>query len=503
MDHCRQGSLDPFTQKSSAPSHRAKKNSSLLQELEKLINACASAFACPRSFHRARRHLLAHLASFGRHTISGLLRTQNRHQQDWSADYRFFSQDRFNEQAVFEHVRCGVEQTLTPDQPLVVAMDDSLLRKTGRKICGVRWQRDPLGPPFHVNFVRGLRVLQISAALPQGQGAARMVPIDFQHAVLPAKPSRKATAQEWEIYHKLRVQRNINCLGHQRVEVLRQEMDRRGSTQRTLVVGVDGRFTNRTFLRKVPQRTVIVGRLRKDAVVHELPQRQPGVGRRRKYGKLTWTPEGLLGDKSVAFQKVRAFATGREHEFQIKRMGPVLLRLDRAARPVQIMVIKPLGYRLKKGGKLLYRQPAFLICTDPEMSLEDFLQDFLWRWDIEVNFRDEKTILGIGQAQVRTESSNQNAPALGVGAYSLLLLASVNAYGKTGSPDRLQQARWHRRKKQERATTTELINQLRRELWQEAINPAHLSDFMSRETPDEKSENCPVPLASAVFLSSA
>lgn len=439
----------------------------------------------------------------GRHTISGLLRTQNRHHQDWSADYRFYSQDRFQEQVVFDHVRCGVEQTLAAGQPLVVAMDDSLLRKTGRKIQGVRWQRDPLSPPFHVNFVQGLRVLQISAALPQGQGAARMVPVDFQHAVLPAKPSRKATAEELEAYQQLRAEKNINCLGRRRVEVLRQEMDRRGSTQRPLVVGVDGRFTNRTFLQKVPERTVIVGRIRKDAVVHELPQMQPALGRKRKYGKQTWTPEQLLRDESVAFQKVRAFAAGREHDFQIKQMGPVVMRLDRAARPVRIMVIRPLGYCLKKGGKLLYRQAAYLICTDPGMSLADFLQDFLWRWDIEVNFRDEKTILGVGQAQVRTESSNQNAPALGVSAYALLLLASVKTYGKTGSPDRLQEARWYRRKQHERATTSELINQLRRELWQEAINPAHLSDFTSDDAPEQKSEKCPVPLASALFLSTA
>jgi hypothetical protein len=394
-----------------------------------------------------------------------------------------------------------VEKSLPGGEPLVVAMDDSLLRKTGRKIQGVRWQRDPMSPPFHVNFVRGLRVLQLSAALPQGQGAARLVPIDFQHAVLPARPSKKATAQELEDYKKLRAQKNINVLGQERVETLRQEMDRHDSAGRKLVVGVDGRFTNKTFLKKVPGRTVIVGRIRKDAVVHELPESQPSLGRKRKYGKLIWTPEQLLKDEKIACQSVRAFAAGKEHAFEIKQMGPVVMRLDRAARPVRIMVIKPLGYRLKKGGKLLYRQPAFLMCTDPEMSLEDFLQDFLWRWDIEINFRDEKTILGVGQAQVRTEASNQNAPALAVSAYALLLLASVQAYGKAGAPDRMQEAKWYRRGQQERPSTNELINQLRRELWSEAINPAHLSDFMSKGSPDENPPKSPVPLASALFLS--
>jgi hypothetical protein len=277
-------------------------------------------------------------------------------------------------------------------------------------------------------------------------------------------------------------------------------MDQTGSDRR-LVVGVDGRFTNRTFLKHLPERTVIIGRIRKDAVVHRLPAEQPARGRKRKYGPQLPTPEELLKDPSVPFETVRAFAAGKMHPFKVKRLGPVVLRLDRAARPVQLMVIKPLGYRLTIGGRLLYRQPAYLICTDPQMAPEEFLQHFLWRWDIEVNFRDEKTLLGVGQAQVRTEPSNQNAPALAVAAYALLLLASVNAFGKNGVPDRLQQAKWYRRKKKDRATTNELINQLRREMWAHALSPTHFPHFTSNRPPDQKCPKSDVPFHSAVFLS--
>lgn len=501
MDYRRQGPPGAFTTESPPQPDSSKKNSTLLEHLDDLLQSSRPAFRDEASFQRGRRHFLSHLVSFGRHTISGLLRAQNRHQQDWSADYRFYSRDRFDEQAVFGLVRSAVEQRLHPHQPLVVAMDDSLLRKTGRKIHGVRYQRDPLSPPFHVNFVRGLRVLQISAALPQGGGRARMVPIDFQHAVLPPKPPKNASALEWEAYQIIKAQKNINRAGSQRLEALRQDLDQKGSSQRGLVASVDGRFTNRTFLTRLPPRTVIVGRLRQDAVVHALPEARPALGRKRKYGALLPTPQQLLQDPQVPFQTVRAFAAGQVHEFQIKRLGPVVLRLDRAARPVQIVVIKPLGYRLKKGGKLLYRQPAFLVCTDPHMTLEDLLQDFLWRWDIEVNFRDEKTLLGVGQAQVRTEASNQNAPALAVAAYAMLLLASIRAYGKNGAPDRLREAKWYRRKKKQRATTNELINQLRRELWSQALNPEYFSDFTTSRNPDDKSPKCEVPLAAAAFLS--
>jgi hypothetical protein len=443
--------------------------------------------------------MLSTLVSFGRHTITGLLRTQNRDQQDWTADYRFYSLDRFDDEAVFDLVRKIVEAHLEKPQPLVVAMDDSLLRKTGRKVYGVRYVRDPLSPPFNVNFVRGLRVLQLSAALPDGTGAARMVPIDFQHAVLPTKPSRNASPEELEAYQQERAQRNINKVGVGRLQWLRWQMDQSGSSDRRLIISVDGRFTNSTVFEAVPERTVLIGRVRKDTVLYHLPQAQPEKGRKRKYGQRAPTPEQLLKDDATPWEKVSAFACGRLHEFHIKRLKPVVMRMNGGAMPVQVMVIKPLGYRLTIGGKLLYRQPAFLICTDPLLAIEEFLQDFLWRWDIEVNFRDEKTILKIGQGQVRHQNSTQNAPALGVAAYSLLLLAATQTYGKNGAPDRQHQPKWYRRRKDQRATTNELINQLRIELWASSLRPEHFSDFMTGTRSCQKSEKSECNPAAAMF----
>jgi hypothetical protein len=469
--------------------------------LEQLIARSRDCFGAVESFERSRRHMLTGLVGFGRRTITGLLRTQNRHQQDWTADYRFYSQDRFDDQAIFNLVRTILESHLEKPEPLVTAMDDSLLRKSGRKIPGTRYMRDPLSPPFQVNFVRGLRVLQISAALPDGHGAARMVPIDFQHAVLPAKPSRNATPEQLAAYKQERTQRNINKVGAARLEWLRRHMDQSGAAQRRLITCVDGRFTNRTVFDSVPERTVLIGRLRKDTVLYHLPQEQPPKGRKRKYGALAPTPEQLLGEEAIPWQTVRGYACGQHHQFRFKRLRSVLMRMNGGAMPVQVLIIKPLGYRLRIGGKLLYRQPAFLVCTDPDLPVEEFLQDFLWRWDIEVNFRDEKTILKIGQAQVRAKNSTQNAPALGVASYSLLLLAATQTYGKDGAPDRRHQPKWYQRNGDKRATTNELINQLRIELWATSLQPGYFSDFITASAPDQKSEKSPLNPAAAMFSS--
>src|SRR5262249_49184400 len=156
-------------------------------------------------------------------------------------------------------------------------------------------------------------------------------------------PSRKASLQELEAYQRERARRNINKVGVNRLQWLRQQMDRSGSAQRRLITSVDGRFTNSTVFEAVPQRPVLVGRPRKDTVLYHLPQTQPEKGRKRKYGQEAPTPEQLLKDEARAWQTVWGYACGRMHEFKIKRLNPVVMRMNGGAMPVQVMVIKPLG----------------------------------------------------------------------------------------------------------------------------------------------------------------
>jgi len=466
-----------------------------------LIQPCAAAFASPASFARGRRHLFSQLVCFGRHTITGLLRNQDRTQQDWSADYRLYSKDRLEEDKLFGQVRAEIEQRAGVDGPLIVAMDDSFLRKTGRKIYGSRLQRDPLSPPFHVNLARGLRVLQISAAVRQGsQGAARMIPVDFLHAALPAKPRKDAGPERQAAYQAERARKNINRVGRERLAHLRAQMDQSGSGARPLLVTIDGRFTNGTVLRAIPARTTLIGRVRKDAALFYAPEQQGARGRKRKYGRRAPTPQELLLDAGQPSQTVPAYAAGRRYDFKIKTLGPVYSKMDKGARALRLLVIEPVPYRRSKASKLERREPAYLLCTDLELPLEQILQTYLWRWDIEVNFRDEKTILGVGQAQVRSEASNQNAPALAVAAYALLLLASIKTYGAEGKPDTFQSPLWYRRKPAHRATTLELINQLRYELWASALQ-TNFRPFSPPPDQNQSARKCDHPLGSAIFLS--
>jgi len=346
---------------------------------------------------------------------------------DWSAAYRLFERERFDREALFAPVRREVVERLGKEEPLVVMMDDTLIRKRGRKVHGTGWRRDPLGPSFCTNFVWGQRFLQVSAALPDPDmaGRARGVPIDLTHAPSPAKPGKRASEETWKEYRLQQQAMKVSSIGAARIMEIRKKLDQDDAGRR-LIVSIDGGFTNRAVFRNLPQNTVAIGRIRKDAKLFLAPEEEttPRRGRRRWYGKPLPTPEQIRQDKSIPWDTVEAFAAGKTHSFEVKTITAVRW-LGSGDRDTRLVVIRPLAYRPKKGARLLYRNPVYLLCTDAELPLGKLLQSYLWRWEVELNFRDEKTVMGVGEAQVRTKAAVETVPAFVVAAYAFLLLAGT------------------------------------------------------------------------------
>jgi len=420
--------------------------------------------------------------------------------EDWSADYRLFSRERFCKGELFDVVRRGVTAELAETEPLVVGLDDTLLHKRGSRIPGVKWRRDPLGPPFRVNMVLAQRVFQMSAATPQDERscAARMVPIDFCDAPTPAKPRPGSPQEQMEAYRREAQACNLPALASRRVKLLRDKMDSEGESERELWVVADGGYTNKHFLRSVPERVVFIGRIRGDARLYRLPGPVPAGTRGRKpvYGDEAGTPEAIRRDEGVPWKTARVLAAGKVHDFRVKEARPLLWRASGGTR-LRLVVIAPLAYRPKKRSRLLYRKPAYLITNDLVSPVEKILQAYVWRWDVEVNFRDEKQLIGVGEAQVRSEASVQSAPAFAVASYAMLLLAAHRAFASGPIPGAVPPPKWRRACKP-RVSTNDLIQQLRAELWGRGLED-NFSGFVSPGGHDTKREKGEPSLLSAVL----
>lgn len=457
------------------------------------------AFKEERTWQRAGTLAMSTLACLGRHTVTGMLVSSGQQFSDWTAAYRLFAHARIEPDRMREPTLQAAEQLLPDDMPFFAAIDDTLIAKSGRKVVGASWRRDPLGPPFSTNFLWAQRFLQVACVIPEDGLAsrARAVPLELCHAPTPKRPGKRATQAQLVEYRKQQAASRISVVGCERLHALRGRLDACDTgSRRLLVTAVDGAYTNNTVLRNLPERTVVIGRIRKDARLFEPPGDSGalGRGRPRVYGNPLPTPEQIRQDDSIPWQQVEAYATGKLHCFDIKVVGP--LRWKGAGdRDLRLVIVRPLGYRPSKASRMLYRDPAYLICTDSQLDLTTLLQAYIWRWEIEVAFRDQKTLIGLGEAQVRNQNSVAAVPAFISAVYAYLHLAAIRAGIRA---DAIPKPKWHKGRTEGHASTSQMISLLRSELWGRALG-LNKNGFVQHNTPSQNASKMPDCPASAVI----
>ena len=432
----------------------------LFSAWSEIVADWAPSFPQQRTLQRAVRQALGALVCVGRRCLSRIIWTQGRQQRSWSSEYFLHSRCRWEPQTLF----AGVWRRALPYCPgrlVGVAVDDTRLRKTGLAIPQARYHRDPLSPPFHVNLMRGLRFLQASLLLPlhrRAHASCRALPVRFEEAAPLKKPSRKADAKVWQEYKKMRKLHNLSQRFVQSVAPLRQALDEAGGAAKLLVLALDGSFCNRTCFRAPRDRTELIARARKDA---RLCERAPQPSR-RFYALSAFTPEQIRQDKSHLWKQTKLFYGGKRRRIRYKEVAPVYWRRGAGQIPLRLFIVAPTPYQKRKSSKLYYRQPAYLLTTDLKHSTPQLLQIYFDRWQIEVNHRDEKDTLGVGQAQLWNVDAVPKQPALVVAAYSALLLASLQAFGTERTQAYQALPRW--RRKAHRPSCLDLVTLLRKEM---------------------------------------
>lgn len=445
----------------------------LIRQFHSLLDrGWRAAFSQGRTHCRAIEHAIALPCVFGRRTVSRAICALGRSQQDWSADYKMFSRSRWQEDLLFDPV---IDEYLGryPKGPVVAAVDDTSLRKTGKKIKGAQWLRDPLSPPFHVNFLYGLRFIQMSMLFQhytEGDFAPRGIPVRFQEAPPVKKPGKRATAEQMQEYSKLKKEKNLPTQTLEMVRGFRRRLDERGGADRQLVLVLDGSFCNRTMFRADLDRTDLIARCRKDARLC-FPA---APGGRRKYDPQVFTPEDVRKQQDNPWKSCKVYVGGKRRQVRYKEVKGILWKRGSATRELRLIVIAPTPYKLSKNSRTNYRQPAYFLTTDQDTPAKRLVQPCFDRWQIEINHRDEKDILGVGQAQVTSEQSIPRHPALAVASYSMLLLAALREFGPGRTDDYPVLPKW--RKNSKRASFLDIVTRLRADVSNEASVSHFLKD---------------------------
>lgn len=407
----------------------------LLQALLTLLAAHRSAFKQERPFARAVALVFGEVFAFARHTVTQSLLALGLTDADWTAWYRLFSRERFDEAKL---TGCLFRETLAHvgvDEPYVIGVDSTQLPRTSQTMVGTGWLRAPRTAVFKRGIHRAQRFLHGAWLTPIQEGYTRAVPLRF----LPAFPT-KAVRGEWPPRKEWEA-------GLEFVTWVRQGLDQVGrGTQRLIVLG-DGAYDTVEFWRGLPLNAVAIVRTARNRRLREpLPAHERG-DKRRKYGPHAPRPQDWLADRK-AWPKVKVKVRGREFHLRYRIEGPYV-RERVAQRPLFLVVVAGAVWQAgKKEPRRARRRPSFYLVSAIQrdgvwqMPLDaQQVLEWVWqRWELEVAHREMKSSFGVGEKQCFHPRSAVVAVQFSVWVYAVLLLAGYRAWGLFGGPP--TPARW-------------------------------------------------------------
>jgi hypothetical protein len=372
------------------------------------------------------------LAQTGRRTVCGML-TGAGLSQVWRHDraHRFFSHARWSAEALGLALAKLIVALLVPDgEPVLVAIDDTLFQRTGRKVHAIGWFHDGSAKgPHQVGLGNNWVIAAIVAPLPfLSRPVALPVAARLVHKDIKLAPASRLV------------------LARQMTAALAAALP-----GRQIHVVADAAYAGKE-LRRLPARVTWTTRLRKDAALYELaPPRTGKRGRPRARGKRLSSLAALADSASFAPVTVRRYGkTATVHAAAITCLWHGVF----GARPVQVVLIRD---RTQTGYDLA------LATTDLVASPAAVTGRYAARWPIEVAIQDAKQLFGAGQARNRLAAAVHRTLPFTLACQSLAILWYATAGHHPGDVDEHRaRAPWYRTKAE--PSTANMIAKLRRVL---------------------------------------
>jgi hypothetical protein len=393
------------------------------------------------------------------------LPSRGREQQDWSADYKAFNRAEWKVRDLFRSVLLQGLKALPCDAPVVLALDDTSLPKTGTKIPQARWCHNPLAPKFLDKQIRwGIRMIHVALIVPDYQ-SHRPLAVSTAFEPVPAvpKPKDPMALSESEAAD-LEARKREASLMTRAVDLIqdaRRTLDEAGDSRRRLLMVVDGSFTNGSVVKGLPHHTDPIGRTRKKARLYAPLVRRDG---KRIYGEALPTPEAFRLDPAIPEQRASLHYGGKLRDIRFKEVPRVYWKEGTKGRLMRLLIVLPIPYQVPGRKKRGYNAPGYLLTTDLASPAAELIQAYLDRWQIEVLHRDLKNGLGVGQVQAFSQEANEKTHGAQVAAFSMLNLAALVAYSGGRSDEFPELPAWRKNRPPMRPSQHDLITMLRNEL---------------------------------------
>jgi hypothetical protein len=414
------------------------------QPLEAWLRPFAAALG-EATWRRALVLVAGALLAPGRRTVASALRAAGLGRAPGFANFhRVLSKARWSGLAVARRLLLLLVATFAPDGPVVVALDDTLERRWGRRIRARGIYRDPVRSS-HGHFVKasGLRWLSLMLVVPV-PWAGRAWALPFLTALAPSERYARGCGRR----HK----RLTDWARQALLQAARWLPGRR------VVVVADSGFAALELLAAVRRRVVVVTRLRLDArLFAPPPPRTPRtIGRPRLVGERLPTPARRLADRRTRWRRlaVAGWYGGGDRPVEACSGTALWHHPGLPVVPLRwVLVRDPLGE---------FRPQAFL-STDLGAEPADILSWFVRRWATEVTFAEARRHLGVEtQRQWSDRAIARTTPAL-LGLYSLVALWADELH--RGAAILPRAAAWYAKRA---ATFSDALAAVRRAIWADA-----------------------------------
>ena len=355
--------------------------------------------------------------------------------------------------------RLVVVLLVPPGQPLTVAVDDSVFRRSGRKVHGAGWQydgssRDRDRISYGTCFVTCGIVVRLPfctrpVCLPV---LARLIPAG--KTTVPARVMKRKKAAP---VPGTKVSAAVSL-----VSLLAAAFP-----GRAIDVAADSACYG-PALRHLPPAVTWTCRLRANAVLYDLaPPRPPGTkGRPRRKGERLGNPGQLAAAAGWAPATLRIY--GRDHDTRLADITCLWYGcLD--TRTVRVILARDDTSLLA------------LVTTDLAASAASLITRYAARWSIEQAFADARNVLGAGEARNRTPRAVERTVPFALLTCTLVITwYARNGHHQAGITARRHAQPWYHAKTE--PAFEDMLTQLRRVLITARISKGSAAHPTSEQT---------------------
>jgi nucleotide-binding universal stress UspA family protein len=352
-----------------------------------------------------------------------------------SRAHRFFSRARWSvDRLGLLALGLIVERLLDEEEPLVVAIDDTLLKRHGPKVFARHLHydgsSDAAGPRARRIAHGNAWVVAGIVVSPPFLERAVCLPVLFRLWRPGEGPTQVALAAE------LAALLAAACEG------------------RRVIVLCDGAYAGAALSpADLPEDVTVIARARRDLRLHAPPPaRRPGqVGRPPTKGRRLPSLRERAG-RGGRWRREEVEAYGGRHGVELMEQRGIWPRVW-GGTPVKAVALRD--------ARQADQIDMVVIASDPRLPAARILELYALRWSIEVAFRDAKQHVGVGEAQNRTRSAVERTAPF---AFLCLTLA-VLWYSLAGAAEedvarRRRLAPWDRTKR--RPSVQDMLVALRR-----------------------------------------